>query len=950
MGFVGGDTFDRYVIETLLGEGGMGRVYRAHDTRLGRRVALKVLRFQEASTEDGALSPTEGRPSTEATARLMREARAAAALDHPNAVVVFDVGKIGDTMFIAMEFVPGRTLRSYVGDPSIPWDHKLRWLIEAARALSAAHARGLVHRDVKPENIMVRDDGVVKVLDFGIAKRIAIDPAAAQEVLRASHGRSSGAAPIAATSSGEHTAITGQAALDGEGFDASADTKAGAVLGTPRYLSPEQIRGESVDARADQFSWGVVAYETLTGQLPWHDAAMGVELMLAILERAPSKPSKLVPQIPSAVEVAILRAMAKRPGDRFPSMDDAIAALETFASTSRKSLPGAPAPDSYAMQKTEPVAMLPTPAPADGGQTAPRTQRSRFPAARGGMRSIAVGVLLLGAAGFAGALVWKRVHRPTATDGAASASVAPAARGTTLLDLPLPSSPIPGARTAYAEYVRAFRDADWAAAHDALARAATLDPTMAAAHLRLAIVDSLESAEEAEVRKTFRKAVQHRDSMGPRDQGLLDALEPYLQHDPSDAAASEQRLSALCARFPDDAELAYFLGSVRFDRGALAGARDAFDRAIALDPQFAQALATRAGVEAYLGQLDAAARSLDACDAAAGAATECLWYRAQLYEQAGECARMEADVRRWISKDPEDPFAYQWLAKALFAEGRSVETVRAALEQKWARGGARRAKVEHVDRARLAAATGDFVEARAQLEALEALLADEPGALAHAEPSQLLVEIARETGAPDAARRVAASFLARKDAWVTPHRVDDRAIWEGAVPLMLGTLRHTGGLDAKSFEDQRTAWLDMWNGKTSEAYAHSLWIYGWALPAETKAEGDAALAALPRWSPLLPFTPQSAASAHVGRAYWAAERWAEALGPLRKAEASCVALHFPFAHTRAIAMLGDALEATGDRAGACAAYGRVVARWGGAKPRSVTAEGASKKARALGCP
>jgi eukaryotic-like serine/threonine-protein kinase len=163
-----GDTFERYTIDAAIGHGGMGVVYRAHDSRLDRRVALKVL--------GGGVDRGQG----DGDARLLREARAAAALDHPNAVSIFDVGEHEGATYIVMELVSGRTLREVVGDASVPVATRVTWLADVARALAAAHRRGLVHRDIKPENVMVRDDGVVKVLDFGIARRIAgqVDPSA----------------------------------------------------------------------------------------------------------------------------------------------------------------------------------------------------------------------------------------------------------------------------------------------------------------------------------------------------------------------------------------------------------------------------------------------------------------------------------------------------------------------------------------------------------------------------------------------------------------------------------------------------------------------------------------------------------------------------------------------------------------------------------------------------
>ena len=293
-----GDTFERYTIEGPLGEGGMGAVYRAHDNVLGRRVALKVI-------SDGG----EGR---EASARLVREARAAAALDHPNAVSIFDVGELEGAPYIVMELVEGSTLRGSVGEAGGPVATRLAQLTDVARALAGAHRRGLVHRDVKPENVMVRDDGMVKVLDFGIARRAA-DPD-----LPDAH------------------APTQPPALP-------TLTVEGVKLGTPVYMAPEQIRGDALDGRADQFSWGVVAYEVLTGRLPWRGGGDALAVMASVLtdpvDRAPLDRAG----VPPAVQEALLRALSKRPEDRFATMDELVRALDAASR-------GEPAPAARSAQ------------------------------------------------------------------------------------------------------------------------------------------------------------------------------------------------------------------------------------------------------------------------------------------------------------------------------------------------------------------------------------------------------------------------------------------------------------------------------------------------------------------------------------------------------------------------------------------------------------------------
>ncbi len=280
-----GESVGRYVVEALLGRGGMGEVYEASDPKLGRRVALKLI-VSDTSAEGAAL--------------LVREARAAAAFEHPNAVVIYDVGEHEGAPFIAMELVRGAPLRRHVGDAAVPSAKRLRWLVDVARTLAAAHAAGLVHRDIKPDNVMVRDDGAIKVLDFGIARRsVPVDPSAPTE-----------------TPLGQVDTLSGR----------------GGVVGTPLYAAPEQLRGERVDGRADQFSWGVLAYELLSGRLPWA-ADDAVTALAQVLSAEP--PPLTAAGLPRAVEAVVARALAKKAEGRFDSLDEAADALEPFAEPPR---------------------------------------------------------------------------------------------------------------------------------------------------------------------------------------------------------------------------------------------------------------------------------------------------------------------------------------------------------------------------------------------------------------------------------------------------------------------------------------------------------------------------------------------------------------------------------------------------------------------------------------
>ncbi|MEM9692412.1 MAG: protein kinase [Myxococcota bacterium] len=280
---------DRYEVEAEIGSGGMGRVFRARDTELQRRVALKLVDAEETSPE-----------SAERRARFAREARLAAAFSHPGAVTIFDVGLAGGQPYLAMELVEGRTLRDVLRGPSPPLAVRLRWLHQVATVLDAAHRERLVHRDIKPDNVMVTEDGAVKVLDFGIARRMRapIDPAAPTET-------------------------GGLGTL----------TQVGTPVGTPLYMAPEQIRGTAVDGKTDQFAWGVLAYELLSGRAPW-SARDPLQLVAAILTDEPAR----LTGVPEAVAAVVTRAMAKDPTARFATMADVAAALEA---TERPSLPPA---------------------------------------------------------------------------------------------------------------------------------------------------------------------------------------------------------------------------------------------------------------------------------------------------------------------------------------------------------------------------------------------------------------------------------------------------------------------------------------------------------------------------------------------------------------------------------------------------------------------------------
>jgi len=275
-----GTHLGHYRIDAVLGHGGMGQVYRAHDTRLNRAVAIKVM-------PDGAA----GRPVS--VERFLREARAASALNHPNIVTVHEVGETGaGGVFIVQELIDGETLRARIGSP-LPLATLVDIARQTAQALATAHAAGIVHRDVKPENVMVRRDGYVKVLDFGLARIASADSADARTTT-------------------------------------NLDTTPGTVLGTVAYMSPEQAQAETATPASDVFALGIVFYEMATGRRPFV-APTSFGVMSAIVSEQPVPPARLNPALPPAFEDLVMRMLAKEPGRR-PSTEEVHAELAAITS------------------------------------------------------------------------------------------------------------------------------------------------------------------------------------------------------------------------------------------------------------------------------------------------------------------------------------------------------------------------------------------------------------------------------------------------------------------------------------------------------------------------------------------------------------------------------------------------------------------------------------------
>jgi len=306
-----GTTISHYKLLDSLGAGGMGVVYRAEDTRLGRQVAFKCL------PPDVAVSP-------QAVERFLREARSASALNHPNICTIYEVDEANGLHFIAMELLEGQTLRDRIAEGPIPGDEVVRIALEIAGALDAAHKKGIVHRDIKPGNVFLTESGQTKVLDFGLAKL---------DAPKLAHGAASLTAATA-------------------GADPLHLTSPGQAVGTIAYMSPEQARGQDVDARSDLFSVGVVLYEMATGR-PAFPGSTSAVIFDAILNREPVRPSRLNPSAPLALDSIVARLLEKDFRLRYQTASDLIADLRRSArdAVSTASVSAAPAATSAKKRK-----------------------------------------------------------------------------------------------------------------------------------------------------------------------------------------------------------------------------------------------------------------------------------------------------------------------------------------------------------------------------------------------------------------------------------------------------------------------------------------------------------------------------------------------------------------------------------------------------------------------
>lgn len=889
MRFTSGQSVGRYIIESLLGEGGMGEVYRARDSRLERAVALKVLRNDtDAASEDWE----------HAVLRMQQEARAVAALSHPGIVAIYDIGDHDGVPFIAMELVGGQPLRELIGR-DVPLATRRRILLDVAKALGAAHEAGFVHRDIKPENILVRPDGATKILDFGIARKTSLHVDQTAQTLDA-HGP------------------TKEAVLTGMTAD-------GALVGTPAYMSPEQLRGETADARSDQFAWGVVAHELLSGKHPFRAEAGAIRVMAAIL----AEPPEPLVDIPAELQAAVVRALEKEPDKRWASMHELITHCEAFVTGTeeRKSPTSTTLESSVSPSQTSPSKTVTV-----------RPSRTRWV-----MAPIAAAVVLAVVIGFG-------VRQPpTATNSPVvmnSAMAAPTA--TAITDLPIPASTNATATAEFRQGMQNIRDARWGAAAAAFHHARTADPGMAAAHLRYALLQYPTDAVKA--REAYRKALGLRASMTERDQEFLQAHEPVILREPADLVEATRRMAALSARYPLDAELVFWHGRVLYFSSAeppsVRRSAELFERCVELDPLYADCWQMKANALLVLGKRDEASKTLDECIKISENSADCMLDKIEIESHLGRCKNVIEVARQLRAKEPVAARGSTLLAQALFNDGEPEPVVRNAYAEAAQRQKAIGAVFEAEIISVLAAVDyGHFAEAIEKADQIA-----RSGAYPRVEAENGLYwmrsGLFSETGKQDAAARVAEEYLVSNSL-----RGKSSSKFQIDVTVLMHAFRmRAGKITEQDYRRLRTDWFDGQPRDTDFGRARA-WLSAYAVPTDSLESAREAVETMPQ--------PLAAAfldggryskpfATFQGRVLALAGKYDDAIPVLENAARICTSDDMSLWSTQTYAFLGNAYEATGDKPAACKSYAQVLARWGKSK-ESQTAKDVSKRAKKLGC-
>jgi serine/threonine protein kinase len=880
---LGREEAGRYELRRELARGGQGVVYVAWDTHLGREVAFKQL-LRGGRDPEGSLSQRE--------ARFVREARITAQLDHPGIAHLYEVGRRADgSLYATQRLVPGRTLSAALAlcttlEQRLALLRPFRFVAET---VAFAHGRGVIHRDLKPDNILVQDNGEAVVLDWGLG-RTGEDVAPAESAVASAKDlagiwREAGAAAVAAGAP-----VTSLMEL------ASDRTQAGAVLGTPAYMSPEQAAGDTlaVGPASDVWALGVMLHELLTGHRPGVGASTRTELDTGE-GPPPASVRSVYPDAPPPLVELAERALSRDPAARPP---DAGAFALQLATATRGSAP------------------------------AVRWRRWRT--------ALIASLLLVGAAA-------ALTLRSGATTPASPAEVTPEVLKWS--DLPMSPTTSEVARVKFHQGLELFGAGNRGGAARALKAAFEADPRNASAALQRAWVDTEWAGPvEQAGREAYRVALTHRAELGPRDQAFLDAIGPNFL-DPPDWRQTEQRLEAYLKQRPGDVQAVSSLGIIQAKLGEPAAAIATFEREAQLSPGDVGGHWVRAQLERQTGAPERQRTTVTECIARRPDTTDCRQEAFDLATEKCDGAELERLGRELTAVAPQS--AQGWYERALAAAIQGAADGVVAELQATARAHASpegRSDLERRDASQLAFRRGDLATVLRLLDQTER----EPPPEGWAFGSLLdiyapRVHILKESGQVAGAARAAMAFLSRVPALPVPER---RYMTLG-VPELLAAAAGGGLMDAATLRARREAWIAAFpaprggkGGLVAQAYA------GWDVPTREEAnEAFSLMAKLGLSEPDARDASRSGSGGEIGALLLGAGRPAEAIPWLEGASRNCE-IDPPI---RPRLMLARAYEESHDRPQACAVYARVLAAWPDPRPRSLSVEAARAGWKRLGC-
>jgi serine/threonine-protein kinase len=668
------------------------------------------------------------------------------------------------------------------------------------------------------------------------------------------------------------------------------------VMGTPEYMSPEQATGEPLDVRSDVFSFGIVLYEMLAGARPFDRATTG-GVLVAVARDAPPPLRDRAPDVDLATEQVVARCLAKAPGERFRSAGELVAALSDPTS-----------PRATTVSRTD-VAPL-----THSGTVARPTSTRAAMLALALVCVAGAGALAIASrsAAPAGAPVAPATAAPSAPASAPAASAAPSDG--------ISRSSSSEAQRYYDEAMRSFHDGTGQTV-PLLQSAVKADPGFGAAYLWLWwLSNTIYGTEVAEHSDEYhRRLVALQAALTPRERALLDALEQ------PDGKSEGDKLDAYLAQYPDD-DLGWTM------RGTLDRTLATNDRSLPLHPTLVPLLVQKANRLVWASRDDEAAAVLGHCLEISPYSTACLFSRSTWRDDRGKCVEAEEDLRRWLELQPDSRTARLTLAGVLAAEGTPAAALREVLAGTTYSTGGTGAVVE----ALVPMFDGDLVEVERVATAASTKLPSSATESEHFEAASTLVDAYSESGDPHAAARVATDYLARRAAW--------QSLSPTMMVIMTAVAARGGRVDASVANRRREEAFQAFLAQKAEPGV--AWVRAYAQSSDTPDEARAAVARLDSLQATLP-SPSTAAAA---RTLFLAGRTTEARPLLEQQALSCSSTLLDTRDwVRSHLYLGELDEQAGNRTSACAHYAKVLARWGHAKPRSVTADEARAHAAKLGC-